>query len=369
MQLMTRIKDVIDFLDTWAPPALAESYDNVGLLVGNKNNDLNGVLVSLDCTEAVVQEAIAKNCNLVVSHHPIIFKGLKKLTGSNYVERTIELAIKNDVALYAIHTNLDNVHYGVNKKLSDKIGLVDTQILQPKHHILHKLEFFVPEASAEKVRQAIFAVGGGKIGNYDGCSFNTSGTGTFTPVGGANPTVGEVGTSQFEPEVKVEILMPDYISHKAITAMKEAHPYEEVAYYLHKLENVNQEVGAGMIGSLPKPMGAEEFLRMVKQKLNLKVLKCTAINRREVKTIAVCGGSGSFLLREAIRRNADVFITSDFKYHEFFDAEESIIISDIGHYESERYTIELIGEKLSNKFRNFATHLTEVNTNPIHFII
>ena len=365
---MTRIKDIIHSLENWAPPALAESYDNVGLLVGDKNKETSGILISLDCTEKVVQEAIGLGCNLVISHHPLIFGGIKKLTGSNYVERTIELAIKNDIALYAIHTNLDNVHYGVNKRIADRIGLIDTRILSPKSGRLQKLSFFVPETSLVEVREAIFDAGGGRIGKYYDCSFNTKGIGTFTAGIGANPTLGEIGKKQNESEIRVEILVPDYMSSAAIAAMKKAHPYEEVAYYLQSLENTHQDIGSGMIGKLNEPMKAIDFMAMLKEKMDLKVIKCTDLVKEEVETIAVCGGSGSFLLRDAIRQKADVFITSDFKYHEFFDAEDSVIIADIGHYESERFTIDLIAEKLSKKFRTFATHLTKVNTNPIHYI-
>ena len=365
---MTRIKDIIHSLEEWAPSVLAESYDNVGLLVGDQNREITGVLISLDCTEKVVEEAIAKNCNMVISHHPLLFKGLKKLTGSNYVERTVELAIKNNIALYAIHTNLDNVNTGVNKMIADKIGLENTRILSPKIGILQKLEFFVPEADLEKVRQAIFNAGGGKIGNYEGCSFNTKGIGTFTPMANANPTIGQRGKAHQENEVCVEVLIPDYLSKSVLAALKAAHPYEEVAYFLHSLENVHQEIGSGMIGTIAKAMDAREFIESLKVKMGLQVVKCTALLPKKVETIALCGGSGSFLLNEAKRQKADVFITSDFKYHEFFDAEDAVIIADIGHYESERFTIELIAEKLSKKFRTFATRLTEVNTNPIHYI-
>ena len=365
---MTRIKDIIHSLEEWAPVALAESYDNAGLLVGDQNREITGVLISLDCTERVVQEAIAKDCNMVISHHPLLFKGLKKLTGSNYVERTVELAIKNDIALYAIHTNLDNVNTGVNKRICDKIGLKNTRILAPKSGRLQKLEFFVPENDAEKVRGAIFKAGAGKIGNYEDCSFNSNGVGTFTPTENANPTIGQSGKPQKEDEVRVEVLIPDYLSRAILMAMKKAHPYEEVAYFLHKLENVHQNIGSGMIGTLPEAMDARAFLKNLKEKMGLQVIKCTSIVSKKVETIAVCGGSGSFLLNDAKRQAADVFITSDFKYHEFFEAENTLIIADIGHYESERFTIELIAEKLSENFRTFATHLTEVNTNPILYI-
>ena len=365
---MTRIKDIIHSLEEWAPRALAESYDNVGLLVGDKNKEATGVLVSLDCTEAVVKEAIKLKCNMVVSHHPLLFKGLKRLTGSNYVERTVELAIKNDIAIYAIHTNLDNVNNGVNKMISDKIGLSETKILAPKQGKLQKLEFFVPDSSADLVREAVFAEGGGRIGNYDSCSFNSKGLGTFTPRLGAQPAVGEIDKLQSEPETHVQVLIPDYLAGAIVTAMKNAHPYEEVAYFLSNIENSNQEIGSGMVGMLKEPMKPLDFVQMLKNQMGLKVVKCTELLSRKIEKVAVCGGSGSFLLSDAIRKKADVFITSDFKYHEFFDAEGALIIIDIGHYESERFTIELIAEKISKNFRTFATHLTKVNTNPIHYI-
>ncbi len=365
---MTRIKDIIHSLEEWAPKALAESYDNVGLLVGDKNKEASGVLVSLDCTEAVVEEAIKLKCNLVVSHHPLLFKGLKKLTGSNYVERTVELAIKNNIALYAIHTNLDNVHDGVNKMISDKIGLLETKILAPKKGSLQKLEFLVPDSAADRVREAVFNAGGGRIGNYESCSFNTKGLGTFTPRAGAKPAVGEINKVQEEPETHVQVLVSDYMAEAVLEAMKKVHPYEEVAYFLSNIENRNQEIGSGMFGKLKAPMEAMDFVKMLKEAMGLKVVKCTELLSRKIETVAVCGGSGSFLLTDAIRNKADVFITSDFKYHEFFDAEGALVIVDIGHYESERFTIELIAEKISKNFRTFATHLTKVNTNPIHYI-
>ena len=365
---MTRIKDIIHSLEEWAPKALAESYDNVGLLVGDKNKEASGVLVSLDCTEAVVEEAIKLKCNLVVSHHPLLFKGLKKLTGSNYVERTVELAIKNNIALYAIHTNLDNVNDGVNKMISDKIGLMETKILAPKKGRLQKLEFLVPDSAADLVREAVFSAGGGRIGNYESCSFNSKGLGTFTPRAGAKPAVGEIDKVQKEPETHVQVLVSDYIAEAVLTAMKNVHPYEEVAYFLSNIENSNQEIGSGMLGKLKAPMEPMDFVEMLKAKMGLKVVKCTELLSQKIEKVAVCGGSGSFLLTDAIRNKADVFITSDFKYHEFFDAEGALVIIDIGHYESERFTIELIAEKISKNFRTFATHLTKVNTNPIHYI-
>lgn len=365
---MTRIKDIIHSLEAWAPPAFAESYDNVGLLVGDCNREISGVLVSLDCTEAVVNEAIEKNCNLILSHHPILFKGLKKLTGSNYVERTIARALKNDIALYAIHTNLDSVETGVNKRISDLLGLQHPRILSPKAALLEKIVFFVPQMNAEVVRQALFEVGAGEIGKYAACSFNVLGEGTFTPRDGANPAIGKIGVPHSEKEVRVELMFYQYLRNSVIATLKNAHPYEEVAYYIQGLENENQTVGSGMIGEVSEPQDARKFLEFVKEAMGLHVLKCTNYESTSIKRVAVCGGAGSFLLSAAKRAGADIFITSDFKYHEFFDADNELIIADIGHYESERFTVNLIGENIRKKFSTFATHLTEVNTNPIHYI-
>ncbi len=365
---MIRIKDIIHSLEEWAPTAIAESYDNVGLLVGNQDVEITSVLISLDCTEDVVKEAIAKGCNLVISHHPILFKGLKRFNGSNYVERTVAMAIKNDIALYAIHTNLDNVSDGVNKKICDLIGLKDTEILSPKGQNLEKLVFFVPVEQANEVRNAIFEIGAGQIGNYTGCSFNISGEGTYTAREGANPTLGKVGTPHHEEEMRIEIMIPVFLRDKVLDTLKKVHPYEEVAYFIQPIENKNQYVGSGMIGYLPEEIGPMEFIKLLKEEMKLEVIKCTSLGSETIRKVAVCGGSGSFLLQAAKRQKADIFITGDFKYHEFFDAENEIVIADIGHYESERFTIDLIAEKIRKKFSTFATHLTEVNTNPIHYI-
>ncbi len=365
---MTNIKDIIDLLEDWAPISYAESYDNVGLLVGDVKAEVKGVVVSLDCTEAVIQEAMDKGCNLVVSHHPIVFKGIKKFTGGDYVSRTITMAIKNDIALYAIHTNLDNVHNGVNRKIADLLALENARILSPKRGKLKKITFFVPISHASEVKDSIFKVGGGEIGNYSECSFSTDGIGTFKPGNSADPFSGEVGKLQKESEERVEIMFPDYLSSSVMRALKANHPYEEVAYYLHELDNTNENLGSGMIGTLSEPMPIGSFLENVKDRLGLKVLKYTPNAIDMISKVAVCGGSGSFLLGNAKRAGADIFISSDFKYHEFFDAENQIVIADIGHYESERFTVNLIGEFISKKFSTFATHLTGVNTNPIDYI-
>jgi dinuclear metal center YbgI/SA1388 family protein len=365
---MILIKDVTDYLESIAPLAYQESYDNSGLITGNHNMTLTGVLICLDSTEDVITEAIDNNCNLVIAHHPIIFSGLKKITGRNYVERTIVKAIKNDIAIYAIHTNLDNVHNGVNAMIAKKLGLVNTAILQPKKGLLSKLVTFVPDQYAEKVRLALFNSGGGSIGNYDECSFNMTGTGTFRPGNGSNPFTGKIGERQHEKEERVEIIFESHSQSKILQALFESHPYEEIAYDIYKLDNQYQLIGSGMTGELNEPQDEMTFLKHVKTTMKAGSLRHTPLLGKPVKKIAICGGSGSFLLPDAIGASADVFITADFKYHQFFDADKKIVIADIGHYESEQFTIEMIKTLISEKFSTFAVRLTEVKTNPVQYI-
>ncbi|WP_425635743.1 Nif3-like dinuclear metal center hexameric protein [Algoriphagus yeomjeoni] len=362
-----KISDVISYLEQIAPPSYQESYDNATLITGDRSAEVTGIVCSLDCIEATVEEALELGANLIVAHHPIVFKGLKSLTGKNYVERTIIKAIKNDIAIYAIHTNLDHVSYGVNKRISDRLGLFETKILQPKKQLLSKLVFFVPEPGKEKVLQTVYAAGAGKIGEYSDCSFQVKGTGTFTPSAKANPTLGEREKAQEEAEIRVEVLVSNHLLPKVLGKMRQAHPYEEVAYYVQSLENENQEVGAGMIGILPNEMNGEEFLDYLKAKMNLTVIKHTSLIPRKIKKVAVCGGAGIFLLNDAKRAGADVFITADVKYHEFFDADGALILCDIGHYESEIFTKELLREFLSQNFPNIALYLTKVVTNPTSY--
>jgi dinuclear metal center YbgI/SA1388 family protein len=362
-----RIQEVISYLEMLAPPAYQESYDNATLICGDRNAPVSGVVCTLDCTEEVVAEAVSLGANLIVAHHPIVFKGLKSLTGRNYVERTVLKAIKNDIAIYAIHTNLDHVAMGVNKRICDQLGLIQTKILQPKKQILSKLVVFVPVANKDAVLDAIFAAGAGQIGEYSDCSFQIEGMGTYTPSERANPHIGQRGVPSYEKETRIEVILPTHQSARIISAMKKAHPYEEVAYYLSALENENQEVGAGMIGKLPSPMDESDFLDFLKVQMNLKVLKHTGLRNKPVKSVAVCGGAGIFLLSDAKRAGADVFVTSDVKYHEFFDAEGQLVLCDIGHYESEIFTKELLGKLLSQNFPNIALYLTKVVTNPTSY--
>ena len=364
---MPQIQDITRYLETIAPPAYQEGYDNARLIVGNPQADVTGVLVSLDAIESVVEEAIAKGCNLIVSHHPIVFRGLKSLTGKNYVERTVIKAIKHDIALYAIHTNLDNVRHGVNRKISEKLGLQNLHLLAPKADTLHKLVTFVPLVDTDKVLRALGEAGAGQIGNYKNCSFRTAGTGTFQPNEQANPHLGEAGKQEQVEEQRIEVMYPAHQSARILAALRTTHPYEEVAYYQQVILNENQEVGSGMIGELTQPLSGTEFVRYLKEKMQLAVIRHTRLLDTPVHRVAVCGGAGSFLLPHALRQRADAFVTADYKYHEFFDADGQLVIADIGHYESEVCTKELLGELLSRKFVNFAVHLSEVNTNPVFY--
>ncbi len=364
-----KLQELCTYLESVAPLAYQESYDNSGLLFGNPETIIRGAVISLDCTEEVVDEAIKKGCNLVISHHPLVFKGLKRFTGSSYVDRTLIKAIKNDVAIYAIHTNLDNVTAGVNKALADKIGLHNLRILAPKSGILKKLVTLCPTQHADAVRTALFNAGAGQIGHYAQCSFNVAGEGTFTAQEGANPFVGSIGIPQTEAELRIEVLYPEHLEKTVLSALKEAHPYEEVAYFLQTLSNAHQEIGSGMIGELPDAQDALAVLQHIKSQLGVPVIRHTQLLEKKIKKIAICGGSGSFLLPNALAAGADMFVTADYKYHEFFDADKQVVIADVGHFESEQFTQMLLFETITKIFPNFALHLTEQVTNPIKYLI
>jgi dinuclear metal center YbgI/SA1388 family protein len=361
-----KIKEITSYLETIAPSDLQELYDNAGLIVGNADMEISGVLISLDCIEEVVDEAIANNCNLIVAHHPVVFGGLKKINGNNYVERTVIKAIKNDIAIYAIHTNLDNVHEGVNKRIADKLGLLRTHILSPKPNLLKKLVTFVPIEFAEKVKQAIFAAGAGHIGNYSECSFAAPGLGSFKASRDAKPLVGEIDKQHQEQEIRLETIFPAFLQTQIIAALIKVHPYEEVAYDIYPLENFYEKTGAGLVGELETEMTPEEFLKHLKNTMDLEVIRFTSLSKN-IKRVAVCGGAGSFLLKNAIWQGTDAFVTADFKYHEFFDAEKKLMIADIGHYESEKFTKELLSELILKKIHTFAVLLSKTNTNPVNY--
>lgn len=364
---MTKIKDITALLENLAPLAYQESYDNTGLQTGNSHDEVKGVLLTLDCTEGVLDEALAHGCNLIIAHHPVIFQPLKKLTGQNAVEKIIIKAIQNNLAIYACHTNLDSVLDGVNRKICAKIGLQNFQILAPKAGLLLKLVTFVPLDDTEAVLQALHQAGAGTIGNYLNVSFCSPGTGSFLPTAQANPAIGKRGEQEYVPENRVEVIFPANLQHSVVAALLAAHPYEEVAYDLFRLENAHPQVGAGMIGELPAATEETYFLEHLKRTMQLAVVKHTHWLNKPIKRVAVCGGAGSFLIKEAIRQQADVFITADLKYHEFFAAENRLIIADIGHYESEVFTKEIFYDLIIKNFSNFAVLLSKVNTNPVRF--
>jgi len=349
-----KIKQLTSFLETIAPSSYQESYDNSGLIVGNPEAEITGVLICLDSVEAIIDEAIVKNCNVVVAHHPIVFKGLKRFNGKNYVERVVMKAIKHDIAIYAIHTNLDNVYYnGVNAKIAKKLGLVKTQILAPKGD-MKKIFTFVPTEYSDQVRKAMFEAGGGYLPKFDNLSYATVGVGTQNEIGGA--------------QVKIEMAFPSTKKSGVVKALLKSHPYFDVPYDIVSIENQNSEVGSGMIGYLKKPMNGKDFLQKLKKQMKVGCVRYTKLRRKKISKVAVCGGAGGFLLKDAIRQDADIFITADYKYHEFFDADGKIVIADIGHYESEQFTIELLYDIITENFSNFAAYFTEVNTNPVNYL-
>ncbi len=363
---MTRINDVINELERFAPPILQEDYDNSGLLIGNANDELKGILVSLDTTEDIVQEAIDNNLNLIISHHPIIFKGLKSLTGKNYTERTLLKAIKNDIAIYAIHTNLDNVFQGVNFQIAKTLKLKDITILKANNKLL-KLVVFVPNTHLNEVKEALYSAGAGNIGDYSNCSFYSEGKGSFKANENADPYVGEIGKTHIEEESKLEIILPSYLKSAVLSALFKIHPYEEVAFDLIPLLNNDPKTGSGMIGFLEEEIDERSFMDFLKKTMKTDCIRHTQLLGKKISKIAFCGGSGDFLLESAIHQNADVFISGDFKYHRFFDADNKIVIMDIGHYESEQFTIDLLVGFLTEIFSTFAIRFTEVKTNPINY--
>ena len=362
------VQDVINHLEKLAPLSYAEDFDNVGLLVGNKNNEVKGILVTLDTLETVVDEAIEKNCNLIVSFHPIIFKGLKTFTGKTYVERVVMKAIKNDISIFAIHTALDNALQGVNDKICEKLGLVNRQILIPQVGTIKKLTTYIPEDKAEKLREALFNAGAGAIGNYNNCSFNVNGIGTFNGNENSNPTIGEKGITQHEEEIKLTVTFQKHLESKILQTLFKNHTYEEVAYEVTTLENKNQHIGMGMIGEFENAMTETSFLEHLKSKMQTKCVRHSSLLDKPIKKVAVLGGSGSFAINVAKYSGADAYVTADLKYHDFFTAENKLLLADIGHYESEQYTKNLLVAYLTKKIPNFAIVLSNTNTNPVKYL-
>ena len=361
------IQEVINELEKIVPPVYAEDFDNVGLLVGNSETEVSKILVCHDAVEEVVEEAIEKGANLIVSFHPIIFKGLKKLTGKTYVERAVMKAIRHDISIYATHTAFDNYIEGVNYGISEALNLKNTKILIPQSDTLKELVVYVPEANADELRTALAKAGAGNIGNYDSCSFNSTGSGYFRAKDGANPYVGELGELHKENEVRVSVIFSKHLESGIMKAMRAVHPYEEIAYQIYSIENKNQNIGMGMVGDLENEMAETDFMDFLKDKMKTEVVRHSKLLNKKIKRVAVLGGSGSFAIQSAISAGADAFVTADLKYHDFYGAENRILVADIGHFESERYTKDLLTAYLSEKFINFAILKSAINTNPVYY--
>lgn len=361
------VKDIVKTIESFAPFAFQESYDNSGLILGYDNQEVKKVLISLDCTEEVVNEAIDKGCNVIINHHPLIFSGIKKINGNNATERIIIKCLQNNISVIAVHTNLDNAANGLNKGICDLLELKNTKILQPLKGNLKKLVTFCPVDYAEKVREAIFAAGAGHIGDYDCCSYNVEGKGTFRGLENTNPFVGEIGKLHHENEVRIETIYPNHLQSRIISALIQSHPYEEVAYDIYPLDNAYEKAGAGMFGELENPLTEKEFLKMLKEKFNLSVIRHSEFLNKDIRKVAVCGGSGSFLIKNAVNKGVDAFVTADIKYHQFFEPEKNFFLADIGHYESEKIAIEILYQLIIKNFTTFAVLKSQTQTNGINY--
>jgi dinuclear metal center YbgI/SA1388 family protein len=355
------IYQIIEYLEEIAPVCYQENYDNSGLLVGNPNVELKKGLVCLDVTQSVVNEAINTGCNLIISHHPLIFSPLKKITGNSLCENLLIQAIKNDIVIYALHTNLDNILNGVNQGFAENLSLTNTRILKPTENNLYKLIIYTPDKYVGKLREGLFEAGAGTIGNYSSCSYNSGGYGTFKANTQANPFVGDIDKPHIEKEVRTEVIFPIHLKNQIINTLRKNHPYEEPAFDIIPLTNTNKTIGAGMIGELATSMKEADFLQFMKKQMQLSCIKHSKLRGKEIKTVALCGGSGSFLISEAIKQKADIFITSELKHNHYIDYSEAILLADIGHFESEIQTKQLLYEILIKKFSTFATSQSEEN--------
>ena len=364
---MPTIGEIISKIEEVAPLSLQESYDNAGIQTGDVAAEATGALLCIDVTEDIVDEAISRGCNLIVSHHPLLFKGLKRISGRNEIERVVVKAIKNDITIYSAHTNMDNASEGVSKEIADRIGMTNRSVLDAQQGKLLKLVVFVPVADAAKVREAVCAAGAGKIGNYDSCSYACDGTGSFRAIDGANPYVGDIDKLHFEPETRMEFILPDRNKAAVLKAMIQAHPYEEPAFDIIRLECDSKYEGAGLVGDVT-PTPVHEFLEMLKEKFNAQGIRYSCGKTGVVKKVALCGGSGAFLIPNAIASGADIYITGDIKYHDFTTFGNDIIIADIGHYESEQYTKQIFNRIICKNFPNFATYYPDKEKNPINYL-
>jgi len=365
---MARISDIIALLGNIIPVSYQESYDNSGLQVGDPNAESESAILSLDVTDEVIDEAVSEGARLIISHHPVIFGGLKRLTGNSQAERIVIKAIKNNIAIYSAHTNLDVIPGGVSFRLAQKLGVKNPVPLVPLSGKLAKIAVFVPSSHVQQVRNEMFAAGAGNIGNYDHCSFNSEGTGTFRADETANPFTGRRGEDHTGDEIKIEVIMPRYLVPSVTKAMTTVHPYEEIAFDVYNLENSMPGAGMGVVGNLDVETPPDDFLEMLSETLGLGGLRYGRSKAKSIKRVALCGGSGSSLIDAAISSGADAYITGDIKYHSFLEAEGNILLADIGHYESEKFSLEILYEIITKKFPKFAVRFSKINTNPVNYL-
>jgi dinuclear metal center YbgI/SA1388 family protein len=363
-----KLTELCSYLDSVVPLSLQEGYDNSGLQVGQSENEISSALITLDVTESVIDEAIQKGCGIIVSHHPLIFNGIKKITGKTATDRILLKAIKNDIAVYSSHTNLDMLGNGVSRKMAEKLGLQNVKVLRTLKNMLIKLVTFIPEDHLDKVREAIFNAGAGMIGNYDRCGFTVKGAGSFRAGGGTNPFAGEKGKLHFENEVRFETILFSHLKEKVIKALLDTHPYEEVAYDIYALENENIDLGLGCTGDFAEPVSENDFLNLASSVFGAYGIRYSRLTGRPVKKVALCGGSGASLLNNAVLCGADAFVTGDIKYHTFFEADNRILLVDCGHFETEKFSTEILYDLIIKKFPKFALRFSEINTNPINYL-
>lgn len=362
-----KISEITGAIEKYAPLWLQEEWDNAGLQVGDTDREATGAVLCVDATEAIVDEAIDRGVNLVISHHPLLFRGLKRITGRTATERIVAKALKHDIAIYSAHTNMDSAPGGVSWATGRRAGLTAMRTLVPQQGRLMKLAVFVPSAYSNAVSEALWNAGAGRMGNYDRCAYMTDGRGTYRPLPGADPAIGTVGQSHTEAETRIEVVFPTAISGRVVQAMLKAHPYEEPAFDLIPLANDITSAGLGVIGSLKTPMPASEYIAWVKQALGIGAIPYAGDARRMVHRVALCGGAGAEFIGNAIAAGADLYMCGDLKYHDFTTHADSIVLADIGHYESEQCTKEIFYDIIQKNFPNFATYYAEEDKNPISY--
>ena len=345
------VRGIQEIMEAWAPLDIAWERDNPGLQAGDTGRRVRGILVALDVTEPVVKEAKGAGANLIVSHHPLLFRPLRSLTTRSGTERTLTALARGGIALYSAHTNLDFTRGGTSFALAEALGLATEGFLTSSFRTESKIVTFVPPSHADSVAAAMAGAGAGVIGAYDGCSFRTEGTGTFRGGKGTHPAVGKAGVPEHAREIRLEMVAPRRAVHTVVDALKGAHPYEEVAFDVYPLDNTSGAYGMGALGTLPRAVPLADFLGRVRRALRTRSLRWSGDPRSRVRRVAVCGGSGSELLPQAIAAGADAFVTADVRYHTFQEAGTEITLVDAGHFETEFPVVAAVVDRLRGEIR------------------